>query len=59
VLFATVALLVTKNIDRAGATVTYVRPSSLMVIEANPPLLAAAHALDRKLSELVTKAIND
>lgn len=44
-LFAPVELLVTEDIDRAGATVTYVRPSSLMVIDANPPLLAAAQAL--------------
>ena len=29
-LFAPVELLVTENIDGAGATVTYVRPSSLI-----------------------------
>ena len=55
-LFAPVELLVSENIDGAGATVTYVRPSSLMVIEANPPLLAAAQTLDRKLEELVAIA---
>jgi uncharacterized protein (DUF302 family) len=55
-LFAPVELLVTENIDRAGATVTYVRPSSLMVVEDNPPLLAAAQVLDGKLLELVAKA---
>ena len=58
-LFAPVELLVTENIDRAGAKVTYVRPSSLMVVEDNPPLLAAAQALDGKLLELVAKATND
>jgi uncharacterized protein (DUF302 family) len=58
-LFAPVELLVTENIDRAGAKVTYVRPSSLMVVEDNPPLLAAAQALDGKLFELVAKATND
>jgi uncharacterized protein (DUF302 family) len=57
-LFAPVELLVTENIDRAGTKVTYVRPSSLMVVEDNPPLLAAAQALDGKLLELVAKATN-
>ena len=57
-LFAPVELLVTEDIDRAGAKVTYVKPSSLMVVEDNPPLLAAAQALDGKLSELVAKATN-
>ena len=57
-LFAPVELLVTENIDRAGAKVTYVRPSSLMVVEDNPPLLAAAQALDEKLLDLVVKATN-
>jgi uncharacterized protein (DUF302 family) len=57
-LFAPVELLVTENIDRAGAKVTYVRPSSLMVVEDNPPLLAAAQNLDGKLLELVAKATN-
>ena len=57
-LFAPVELLVTENIDRAGAKVTFVKPSSLMVIETNPPLLAAAQALDGKLLELVAKATN-
>jgi hypothetical protein len=52
-------LLVTENIDWVGTKFTYVRPSSLMVIEDNPPLLAAAQALDGKLLELVAKATND
>jgi hypothetical protein len=56
--FAPVELLVTENIDGGGTKVTYVRPSSLMVVEDNPPLLAAAQDLDRKLSELVAKATN-
>ena len=58
-LFAPVELLVTENSDRVGTKFTYVRPSSLMVIEDNPPLLAAAQALDGKLLELVAKATND
>ena len=55
-LFAPVELLVVEESDRRGASVTYVRPSSLMVIEDNPPLLEAARALDAKLSALVAGA---
>ncbi len=53
-LFAPVELLV---IDEPGdrSSITYVRPSSLMVVEPNPPLLAAALALDEKLEALVRK----
>ena len=53
-LFAPVELLVTENKDRKGATVTYVRPSTLMVIDDNPPLLAAAEALDENWLRLST-----
>jgi hypothetical protein len=49
-------LLVTEDADHGGTTVTYVRPSSLMVIEENPPLLAAAQSLDNKLAAFVAKA---
>lgn len=55
-LFAPVELLVVEESDRRGASVTYVRPSSLMVIEDNPPLLEGALALDAKLSALVAGA---
>ena len=55
-LFAPVELLVTENEDGPGAVMTYVRPSSLMVIEENPPLLAAAKALDQKFEALVARA---
>jgi uncharacterized protein (DUF302 family) len=55
-LFAPVELLVTENEDGPGAVMTYVRPSSLMVIEENPPLLAAAEALDQKFVALVVRA---
>lgn len=53
-LFAPVELLV---ISEPGGTsaVTYVVPSSLMVVEPNPPLLAAALELDAKLLALVEK----
>ena len=39
-----------------GATIAYVRPSSLMVIEENPPLREAAKALDEKLDALIANA---
>jgi uncharacterized protein (DUF302 family) len=54
-LFAPVELLVTEDADRSGATVTYVQPSSLMVIENNTPLLTAAESLDSKLAALVVE----
>ena len=52
-LFAPVELLVTDD-GAGGSSVTYVQPSSLMVVEANPPLLAAARELDAKLAALVS-----
>ena len=55
-LFAPVELLVTEAEDGQGTTLTYVRPSSLMVIADNPPLLAAATALDQKYDWLVALA---
>jgi uncharacterized protein (DUF302 family) len=57
-LFAPVELLVTEDADRSGATVTYVQPSSLMVIENNTPLLTAAESLDSKLAALVVEVTN-
>ena len=55
-LFAPVEILVTENEDGQGTTVTYVRPSSLMVIADNPPLKEAAEALDRKFDALIADA---
>jgi uncharacterized protein (DUF302 family) len=55
-LFAPVEILVTEAQDGQGATVTYVRPSSLMVIDQNPPLLAAATLLDAKFDTLIARA---
>jgi uncharacterized protein (DUF302 family) len=55
-LFAPVEILVTEKEGGTGTTVTYVRPSSLMVIEENPPLHEAAKALDEKLDALISKA---
>ena len=53
-LFAPVELLLTEQDDGTSA-LTYVVPSSLMVVEPNPPLLAAARELDAKLAALVAK----
>jgi len=55
-LFAPVEILVTEKEGGAGTTVTYVRPSSLIVIEENLPLRKAAKALDEKLDALIAKA---
>jgi uncharacterized protein (DUF302 family) len=55
-LFAPVEILVTEKESGPGTTITYVRPSSLMVIEKNPPLLEAAKALDQKLDALIANA---
>ncbi|OBI80638.1 DUF302 domain-containing protein [Mycobacterium sp. 1245805.9] len=52
-LFAPVELLLTDEGD--GSSLTYVKPSSLMVVEPNSELLSAAEALDAKLAALVEK----
>ena len=54
-LFAPVELLITEEEDGPAAPLTYVVPSSLMVVEPNEPLRAAAMALDAKLAALATK----
>jgi uncharacterized protein (DUF302 family) len=55
-LFAPVELLVTEGENGQGAALTYVRPSTLMMIDDNPPLLAAAKALDEKYDVLIARA---
>lgn len=52
-LFAPVELLLADN--GTGSSLTYVKPSSLMVVAANPELLSAAEQLDAKLAALATK----
>jgi uncharacterized protein (DUF302 family) len=52
-LFAPVELLLLDEGD--GCSLTYVKPSSLMVIEPNPELLSAAEQLDAKLAALAAK----
>ncbi|OBI52806.1 DUF302 domain-containing protein [Mycobacterium sp. E796] len=52
-LFAPVELLLTDEGD--GSSLTYVKPSSLMVVEPNDELLSAAEKLDAKLAALAEK----
>ena len=53
-LFAPVELLLVDQ-GEARSSLTYVKPSSLMVVEPNPQLLSAAQELDAKLAALATK----
>jgi uncharacterized protein (DUF302 family) len=53
-LFAPVELLLTDETS-GGSALTYVVPSSLMVVEPNPSLCAAASELDAKLAALAVK----
>jgi heme-degrading monooxygenase HmoA/uncharacterized protein (DUF302 family) len=53
-LFAPVELILIEE-DHDQSSLTYVRPSSLMVVETNEPLLAAAKELDAKLQALAVK----
>jgi uncharacterized protein (DUF302 family) len=57
-LFVPVEILLTEQLEEQGSTITYVRPSSLIAVEDNPQLLAAAQALDTKLHMLITRATN-
>ena len=52
-LFAPVEVLITD--EGSGSSLTYVKPSSLMVVEPNPELLSAATELDAKLAALAAK----
>jgi uncharacterized protein (DUF302 family) len=53
-LFAPVELILVEE-DDGQCSLTYVRPSSLMVVEKNDALLGAARQLDAKLQALATK----
>ncbi len=53
-LFAPVELLITEE-ENGQSALTYVVPSSLMVVEPNEPLRAAALELDAKLASLAAK----
>ncbi|WP_431232454.1 DUF302 domain-containing protein [Mycolicibacterium psychrotolerans] len=54
-LFAPVELLLLD--EASGSSLTYVKPSSLMVVEPNPELLRAAEDLDAKLAALAAKVV--
>lgn len=53
-LFAPVELLLVEE-DNGHSSLLYVKPSSLMVVEHNPALRAAAEELDTKLAALAVK----
>jgi uncharacterized protein (DUF302 family) len=53
-LFAPVELLLLD--EGTGSSLTYVKPSSLMVVEPNAELLTAANQLDAKLAEKVVRS---
>jgi uncharacterized protein (DUF302 family) len=53
-LFAPVELLLLEESENTSRLL-YVKPSSLMVVNANPPLQEAAAGLDRKLAALAVK----
>jgi uncharacterized protein (DUF302 family) len=53
-LFAPVEVLVMDEGD-GRSSLTYVKPSSLMVVEPNPELLSAAEELDAELAALAVK----
>jgi len=53
-LFAPVELLLVDEGD-GRSSLTYIKPSSLMVVDDNPELLSAAQALDAKLAVLAEK----
>ena len=55
-LFLPVELLLAESDDGASCNVTYVVPSSLIVVDPNPQLLSAAQALDAKVEALVAAA---
>jgi hypothetical protein len=48
---------VTEHEDKQGTNLVYVQPSSLIVVEDNPPLRSAAEALDTKLADLIASAV--
>lgn len=57
-LFAPVEMLLVDE-GEGRSSLSYVKPSSLMVIEPNPELLSAAGHLDAKLAALATKVTSD
>jgi len=56
-LFVPPDLLLAESDDGDGCSITYVLPSSLIVVEENPQLLAAAQALDAKVEAFVESAV--
>jgi uncharacterized protein (DUF302 family) len=57
-LFAPVEMLLVDE-GEGRSSLTYVKPSSLMVVEPNPELRSAAEELDAKLAALATKVTSE
>jgi len=55
-LFVPIALLLAEDEDGAGCNITYVVPSSLMMVRRNSQLASAAKELDLKIKDLVALA---
>jgi|SRR5215467_12535143 len=56
-LFVPIELLLLETEDQRRCSVSYVRPSSLIAINREPELLAAAQALDAKAHAYVAAAV--
>jgi uncharacterized protein (DUF302 family) len=56
-LFAPVELILIEE-DDGRSSLTYIRPSSLMIVEPNDALLAAARQLDAKLQAFAARVTN-
>ena len=56
-LFVPIELLLAESDDGMSCNITYLLPSSLIAIDGNPQLLAAAQALDAKAAALVAEAV--
>lgn len=50
-------LLILEKADRTGTNIVYHLPSSVMALNHNPKLKAAAEALDDKLEGMITKVV--
>ena len=58
-LFVPVELLVTEQLNGSGTSLLFIRPSSQIVVEDNPPLLQAAKDLDVKFDALISQVTQD
>lgn len=57
-LFVPIELLLAESDDGASCSISYVVPSSLIAVNGDPQLLAAALALDAKAEALIVSAVS-